>query len=239
MKKNIILARYNEDVSWIFENLDLFENVFIANKGEKIDKVGDPRITVYELQNVGREAHTYLNFICDYYDFIQKNNSDLFIFSQAYPHEHNWSFIENIEQLNESTQFPATLSKVSAIENKFASFGKKDNPVHPNGLPFINFYNHLFFEEKLGITAGEDGFKHLVKYGALWVVPAEHLLFRKREFYQKCVSLVDNHINPIEAYIFERMWEYIFDNKTLDWISHYEQIRKQYTIGKYRGIDFG
>ena len=49
--------------------------------------------------------------------------------------------------------------------------------------------------------------------------------------------MVNDSVNPFEGYIFERMWQYIFDLKTLDWISHYDLIRKKYNKGTYKGIE--
>jgi hypothetical protein len=232
MNKNIILARYNEDISWVLNNTDLFDKIYIINKGNFLN-INFPNIIVYNLLNVGRESNTYLNFITTFYELIQACEDEIFIFSQAYPFDVNPYFLEDIKKLNESTAYPLSLSKASNIENMFAHLGII-NETHPAGIPFINYYNHLFFDDFLNLKNGE---KHHVKYSGIWAVKGKNILFRKKEFYEKCLSMVNDSVNPFEGYIFERMWQYIFDLKTLDWISHYDLIRKKYNKGTYKGIE--
>ena len=56
----IIIARYNENINWLNS---LVNNCIIYNKGEKLDI--DNQII---LKNVGRESHTYLNYIISNYE---------------------------------------------------------------------------------------------------------------------------------------------------------------------------
>ena len=93
-------------------------------------------------------------------------------------------------------------------------------------------YNHLFFKENLNLQSQTITFQ----CNGLWMVPSENLLFRKIEFYKYCLSLVKKNINPFEGYLFERLWQFIFDGQTLDWISHYDKIREKYAIGIYRNL---
>jgi hypothetical protein len=230
MNKHIILARYNEDVSWVYQNSSLFTTIYLVNKGEELIKPNLTNLIFYDLPNIGRESNTYLNFIVNFYDLIKEKSEDLFIFSQAFPFDVNASFISDVQSLNKETALPISLSKATNIENMFAHLGIKD-ASHPNGIPFINYYNHLFFNEFLNL---EKGNKHLVKYSGIWAVKGENILFRDVKFYKRCLSMVSVGVNPFEGYIFERMWQYIFDNKTLDWISHNDKIREIYAKGAYK-----
>jgi len=59
----IVISRYSEDLSWT-ESLPKIDSlIFIYNKGRKINSLLSPEFKVIDLENIGREAHTYLHTI--------------------------------------------------------------------------------------------------------------------------------------------------------------------------------
>ena len=88
---NIVIARYQEDVSWSKE----FSNVIIYNKGEPLDQYYNE----IKLDNVGREAHTYFKHICDNYD----NLDEYTIFLQGNPFDHSPNIIQNLKKYTDET----------------------------------------------------------------------------------------------------------------------------------------
>ena len=86
MKTELILARYNEDVSWI-DKVDV-EKITIYNKGED-----NLKYKYIKLPNIGRESHTYLYHIIENYD----NLTELTIFSQGDPFFHSPHFLKLIK----------------------------------------------------------------------------------------------------------------------------------------------
>ena len=68
----IVISRYNEDISWT-ESIEEYCTVY--NKGDTLN------VDTIELNNIGREAHTYLYHIVNNYD----NLSDYTIFLQGDP----------------------------------------------------------------------------------------------------------------------------------------------------------
>ena len=64
MKKyDIVISRYNEDISWV-NQLDTEKyNILLYNKGE--DNIDYPHIN---RPNIGREAETMVNYILENYD---------------------------------------------------------------------------------------------------------------------------------------------------------------------------
>ena len=76
METQIVIARYNEDISW----LDNYKNVLIYNKGEKIES----KHQIVELPNIGREAHTILHHIVNNYE----NLADITVFLPGNPFDH-------------------------------------------------------------------------------------------------------------------------------------------------------
>lgn len=101
MKNHIVIARYNENIDWIKHiNLDMYR-VYVYNKGGKIStKTYSHDIMVIDLENVGREAHTYLHHIIAHYDSLPEK----VIFTQGYPFDHVKStFIDDIHRTIEDS----------------------------------------------------------------------------------------------------------------------------------------
>ena len=91
----IIVARYNEDVSWTKQ----FPNVLIYNKGEKLNE--EEGYNEVMLNNVGRESHTYYKYIYDNYD----NLDDYTAFLQGNPFDHSPNIVENLNNYINNIHF--------------------------------------------------------------------------------------------------------------------------------------
>jgi hypothetical protein len=102
----IVLARYNEDVSWCDQYKSL---VTIYNKGED-----DLKYDSLPLPNVGREGHTYLHHVVQNYE----NLADWTVFSQA--SEPTWGYAagEDGGHMMSSTSFHDYVLEEGA-ESKF------------------------------------------------------------------------------------------------------------------------
>jgi hypothetical protein len=86
MVTELVIARYNEDISWL-KNVKN-KKITVYNKG--IDNIN---IKSIKLPNVGRESHTYLTHIINNYD----NLADTTIFCQGDPFFHSQEFLKLIE----------------------------------------------------------------------------------------------------------------------------------------------
>jgi hypothetical protein len=73
---SVVVARYNENVEWVRAYSDI---AFIYNKGEPITE------KALQLENVGREGHTYLYHIITNYNTLTERT----VFLQGNPFEHN------------------------------------------------------------------------------------------------------------------------------------------------------
>ena len=89
---HIIVSRYNENVEWTKQ----FLNVIIYNKGIPLKD----NFNEILLNNVGREGHTYYKHIYDNYD----NLTDYTIFLQGNPFDHSPNIISNLNKYINSTQ---------------------------------------------------------------------------------------------------------------------------------------
>lgn len=71
MKTEIVIARYNEDLSWLVD-IPKSIKITIYNKGnddiDKMNSIKNLKFTVIKLPNIGRESHTYLYHIINNYD---------------------------------------------------------------------------------------------------------------------------------------------------------------------------
>jgi hypothetical protein len=230
MKKNLIVARYNEDISWVANFASMFNKIIIFNKGDDDLSINGENIVVERLPNVGREAHSYLTFLTDFYDTVQPD--ELYAFVQANPFDHDPNVLAHIDKLNENSQYPFQLS-VGAINTEPSSHRSFYNGHHPlfdtfpKGIPMRKYIDHLFFVYNFPDDV------HLVHFHALWATRGKDILHRNKEFYQRCLSLIKQNDNPFEGHVFERMWAYIFNPIFLDWISHYDIIREEFCGGKW------
>jgi hypothetical protein len=190
--KEIVVARYNEDLNWL-SNIENCK-ISIYNKGS-----GDLGI---KLPNVGRESHTYLYHIIKNYE----NLANYTVFCQGNPINHYEKFIENCNNFKEdsSLYFLCNSSKTYGIEEGPNSI---THELHPCGLPIYYFFD-LLFNKKMELNE-----KLEVYYGAQFIVSKENILNKPKSFYEFLIKFVSFEKNPIEGYIIERLWGYIFNNE--------------------------
>lgn len=94
MKPFFVIARYNEDVSWLFKRHYLSNGV-IYNKGSDDISYAGKIVQSSNHPVWGRESETYLRYIIDHYD----NLPEYIIFTQANPFGHSPNFLEILDEL--------------------------------------------------------------------------------------------------------------------------------------------
>ena len=101
----IIMSRYNENIDWINQVIEIHSwvnNIIIFNKGKDDIVIKYPeKMKVIPLENVGREGETYLNYIIENYDILPQH----VWFFQANPFEHSPDFmsllsVESVKDYN-------------------------------------------------------------------------------------------------------------------------------------------
>jgi hypothetical protein len=188
MKICIVVARYNENLEWTKQ----FLNVIVYNKGTPLRNNFNELL----LNNVGREGHTYYKHIYDNYD----NLADYTIFLQGNPFDHSPNIISNLNNyLN---------NKVLSIDFEFLSENIFNSNLsscpHHNGLPLIKTYEILFDERK-------ENMEFQFGAGAQFIVSKQKILQRPKQFYLKIVEMLEKDINPIEGFVIERFHKLIFN----------------------------
>lgn len=209
----VIIARYKEDIAW---TRDLGYDFVIYDKG------GDLRDNAIYLDNIGREAHTYLTHIITQYDNLAEFN----VFVQGNPFDH-------LDPSGEGSVNMLKKQIADVVDRKvpFKGFAWLRIMCDPLGRP------HDLFEERTrgkwagwgkDIPVGEVFEKlfpakvpgKIIARGAagIFSVSGERIRTRPREFYEYALSLVeaDPYDENNTGHAFERLWQFIF-NGNLAW----------------------
>lgn len=187
----IIVAKYNENVEWTKQ----LPNVIIYNKGSKI---GDEYVQI-PLKNVGREGHTYYEYIYNNYDSLP----DYVAFLQGNPFDHSPNVINNLNDfINSSTKPDFVFLSERVLDCKLGGC------VHHPDLPLHKIYKYLFnrsADKNTNFTFGA---------GAQFIVSKNLILKRPRDFYLKIIKILEYNVNPIEGFVIERFHKLIFSDDT-------------------------
>jgi hypothetical protein len=212
MKNTIVLSRFNEDINWISLINNNKYNIIIYNKGEKIDNKD-----IIEIENIGREAHTYLHYIINNYD----NLSNYTIFLQGEPFEHltnkirleksifnggrkNYDFYINLlgeenfllDYLNNQDLSDIPLTDAKHIENIDGTNVSYNLDINKNiNLLFFNPPNNFEFN-----------------CGAQFCISKKLIQKRPLSFYKFCYDKCYEDTNW--PWIMERFWNLIFFTDT-------------------------
>ena len=96
IKVEIIIARYNEDLSWL-KKIPKSIKITVYNKGlDDITQIKDLKYDIIKLPNVGRESHTYLYHIIHNYNNLAHKT----IFCQGDSIFHSPGFLDLLKNVN-------------------------------------------------------------------------------------------------------------------------------------------
>lgn len=225
MNAEYIIARYNEDISWT-RYLDNNADVFIYNKGlPNISSTG----RIINLDNYGREGHTYLYHIAMRYEtHILPNKKYIFLQGDPFPHS---PFL--LELLCDSTEELCSFKGLSLwytntwpdpkITQRFMNQNKTTTTyILSENLEYVGFKTKFYlvggntnndplviadFMKKYEITKQNPGF--LVCLSGLFMTSANGIKSKSLEFWKR---LLDASLeNKINGYILELLWPSIFE----------------------------
>jgi len=207
----VIIARYREDISWADE---LGYDYVVYDKG------GAPAENSIELENIGRESHTYLTHIVRDYETLAPVN----VFVQGNPFDH----IDDRKQgsVEMLRNMIADVAEKSVPFRGFAWFKLKcDRLGRPHDLrkpenegrwagwgkdiPLAEVFEKLFnaeFPSQLVVRAP----------AGLFAVTGERIRTRPKAFYEYALRLIeaDPHDENNTGHAFERLWQHIFNGNT-------------------------
>jgi hypothetical protein len=215
----IVISRYNENLEWMKESPFEGHEYIVYNKGPNKDfhKSEDLK-EVIQLDNVGREGHTYLYHIIHNYD----NLADVTVFlpgSVELPHkcERSKNLLKYIKENNRSALACAYGSK-KTVYDMFKDFQiddylssnennktmNKDSSMKISDVrPFGNWYKTTF---------GEDAESKCFTMNGILAISKSDILKKPKSHYEKLITQLDDHQNPETIHYFERSWENVFGN---------------------------
>jgi hypothetical protein len=211
MKSQIIISKYNEDISWVKQIDNEEAEIFIYNKGTKITEKYSPRVKVLDLKNIGREAHTYLHHIVSNYEGLPEK----IIFTQAHPNDHV------------SENFKSDFFDFLNSPDEFRYFSKNilEMRIDQDGVEESGILNGSFWRNKHSLESccvtvpfelipKIESKKWLFGTGAIFGVSRELILKNSKEFYRRSLDILEESSDPVispEAHAFERSWHLIFN----------------------------
>ena len=191
MNKDIVVARYNEDISWL-SNINTIYNKVIYNKGENnLEYASIP------LKNWGGDAHTYIHHIVNNYD----NLADYTVFIQGHPFDHSVNAIELINNhTNEDFMYLADYICTESIVGWYEHLIMRRPPEYPV----------LLLQEAGQYILGNEC-PSMVTFGAgqQFIVSKDIIQRRNKEFYLKILMRFD--IDFLLPWHIERLWNSILN----------------------------
>lgn len=195
-KGDLIISRYNEDVSWLKQVP--YYRTFLYNKGNQLE-------SSIMLPNMGRETHTYFHHIIKNYD----NLGDWIFFTQGNPFDHVRNYVEFLNDFPTGT-IPSPLRIHKLIY--FLSNGVFSQTLHSksNGSP--HHFAVLNIDEVWSeLYDSPPPTYYPFTAGAIFTISKDIILSRPKSFYEKCLDLsVNREHGPWE---FERIFPSLFDPK--------------------------
>jgi len=218
----LVISRYNENLSWI--NNDLFKNYLniIYNKGvNEYFTINNLTKNIVKLDNVGRESGTYLYYIINNYDKLA--NITVFLpGSVNIKHKYTRAkiLIEELEKYND-TVFVG--EKYDNIQNDLYNFkldeyqssddnNKMLNPESKLELSAIRPFG-LWYENKFG-----DYHSTYISYFGIIGISKNDILQHPKSYYENLYSELSTSSNPEVGHYFERSWEAVFKPKNAKYI---------------------
>lgn len=194
--KQIIVAKYKENVSWLNEIKNVPIRVYDKYDKQATDHLPNiPSFPVQLFEGVkyaksptGRESHTYLYHIIKNYD----NLADINIFLQGNPTEMNFDS-RNALKLHFETDFEGV--NFLPLNFPLVICDKQAAPLH-RGLPLERVFKRLFQGPCPDLFA--------FSWGAMFCVSKEYILNRPLVFYEEMMQII--YEEPLSGYVYERLW---------------------------------
>ena len=191
--------------------------IIVYNKREPIQHDCNKFHNV-QLNNVGKEGHTFATHILNYYD----NLSDYTIFLQGYPFDHCKDVINIF--INSSICNKNFHEDYIMLSHNIRKCTTEKCESH-RGIPLKKVYDVLFPESTTcrNISFGP---------GAQMIVSKNRIHSYSLDMYTKIVDMLSSSKNPSEGYVIERYWSLLFHDEQLQFHNEYRTGNKNATNSK-------
>lgn len=208
---HIVVARYSENISWLRSEV---KNCIIYNKGNKLNLSNE-----IMLKNVGRESHTYLHYIINYYE----NLPEVVVFTQGCISDHRNLTLKDLMNMKDEA-----LERGKSIPCLKYNYTSEDKGSFENKKPWTPVWNkgkNKFYLEKnyknkkpilfidWFISNISDNYPNPIEVyrAGIFAVKKELILKNSKSYYQNLIEELIHSRNPAEGHFFERSWYYIFE----------------------------
>ena len=206
MSNSLIISRFDEDLNWL-KSINNFKKI-IYNKGNKIqdNSLGE----IININNVGRESHTWIYHILNNYNSLDEIN----IFLQGRIDDLNCMAYKNPNHyINPVKKFGFAASRygilgplhwgwhVGVERDKRYKKSWANGQISRSKIGFRSFSKNLFPEIPLIVATS---------YGGCFAIKKELIQKYDLSFYENLLNLLSHHKNPIEGHYMERLWCYMF-----------------------------
>jgi hypothetical protein len=209
--KSLIVARYNEDLSWINRlKYRTTDKIWIYNKGGQLpitmfDEEIRPLIQIEQLPNIGREAHTYLHHIIKHYSDL----SELNIFTQGNPADHvkdfndfntDWDSYHSLVDYHGNMIQGEPIAKDGSYWMAF----KYKSEVTPKSL-----YETLIWKKPMPENVWTS-------VCAIFAVPNKQIIQHDISVYKELMRLFERFDSQWMPYVIEYLWSFVFNENGTD-----------------------
>jgi hypothetical protein len=216
----LVVARYTEDVQWLEElPKGLFSKIHLYNKGKPL-KNRIAGVEIIELENIGRESHTYLTHVVNNYS----NLANLTVFAPGsvmtkdYKAKQFHRILDKVretgksiilapsktrEEIEKERDFKLNEYKTSNDDNRRENPNIRINTSERSTLG--SWYNEYFPGEKI----------NCISWYAIFAASRYDIQKRPVDFYKDILATVSSP-NPEEGHYLERLWANVFSIDTCE-----------------------
>jgi len=200
--KELVVARYDENVDWIREYVDRVDRVTVYDKSETPVTSAHHKIRVVHLPNVGREAHTYVHH------FAQNDLCDVIVCTQGKFEDHVSP--EDFKRMVCDDDDITYGRKHDALDVAWNStlmthFGWTEyhnhagaSRMHPVGMTMGEYYTTYISAEQPASFPWVEG--------AIFKTEASKVRRFPVAVYEKIRGTLETSSNPEAAHVMERFW---------------------------------
>jgi len=216
----LVVARYTEDIRWL-ETLPkgLFSKIRVYNKGKPLSSA-IAGVEIIQLENIGRESHTYLTHVVNNYSNLAKLTVFVpgSVMKKDYKVKQFHRILDKVRETGESMiivpvrtreeiekerEFKLTEYKSSNNDNR------KQNPnirinISESGT-LGSWYNEYFPGEEI----------KCISWYAIFAATRQDIHKRPVDFYKKILATVSSS-HPEEGHYLERLWSNVFSIGTCE-----------------------
>lgn len=205
---DVVIARYNENLDW-FKDEEPYRRVIVYNKGNEYTKQCE-KMEVIQLENVGRDFHTYLYHIIHNYDNLADVTICLVGCSQLPNKIIKTNIVLEETMRTRESVFPE-MSEDPFINSfsidEWISSDKQNAALNGESklLPCPERPFSVWYEKNFG-----HPFSGGIVYNGIFSMTREKIQNRPISFYEQLIRYVDHHSSPEAVHYLERAWYSIF-----------------------------